>query len=126
MDLMEEAYALAGGRTKQKVSRVRLDQQGWGLCHQEALRLAHMDPGKDLNVFTDASEGHWGAVVTQVPQEKATRPVAEQEPEPFMFLSGSFSGAARRWPIIEKEVYALVETVKRADFMLHRTGGFAL
>ncbi len=69
MDLMEEAYARAGGRTIQKLSRVRRDLLGWGLCHQEALYkckqdlgeavwLAHMDPDKDLNVFTDASEGH--------------------------------------------------------------------
>ncbi len=84
IDLLEEAYARAGGRTTQKVSRVRLDQLGWGLCNQEALhkckqalgeavRLVHMDPDKDLNVFTDASKGHWGAVVAQVSQEQARR-----------------------------------------------------
>jgi hypothetical protein len=41
-----------------------------------------------------------------------------------MFLSGSFSGASRCWPNIDKEAYALVEAVKRADLMQHRMGGF--
>jgi hypothetical protein len=39
-----------------------------------------------------------------------------------MFLSGTFTVAAERWAIIEKEAFALVETVKRADYMLHRPG----
>ncbi len=43
-----------------------------------------------------------------------------------MFLSGTFTGAAERWAIIEKEAFALVETAKRADYMLHRPGSFHL
>ncbi len=137
MELLERAYAAAGGRTRQKVARVELSDIGWGLEHAAALqrckdaltkavRLAHLDPAQELCVFTDASEKHWGAVVTQIPAEDSGRPLEDQAHQPLMFLSGAFTGAAGRWPIIEKEAFALVETVKRADYMLHRSGGFQL
>jgi hypothetical protein len=43
-----------------------------------------------------------------------------------MFLIGTFTGAAERWAIIEKEAFALVETVKRADYCICSTGqGFS-
>ncbi|KAK1929994.1 Transposon Tf2-8 polyprotein [Phytophthora citrophthora] len=41
-------------------------------------------------------------------------------------LSGSFSGAAQRWAIVEKEAYAIVETCRRADYLLYRQDGFDL
>ena len=52
--------------------------------------------------------------------------VADQQHEPLMFLSGTFGGAAMRWATVEKEAFALVETVKRADYLLRRPGGFRL
>lgn len=91
-----------------------------------AVELAHPDLEKQLCVFTDASAGFWGAVVTQVPMDQVSRAVADQQHEPLMFLSGTFSGAAARWATVEKEAFALVETVKRADYLLHRPGGFRL
>ena len=43
-----------------------------------------------------------------------------------MFLSGTFSGAATKWAIVEKEAYAIVETCRRAEYLLHCPGGFNL
>ncbi|KAE9040931.1 hypothetical protein PR001_g6858 [Phytophthora rubi] len=91
-----------------------------------AVELAHTDPTQRLNVFADASEHHWGAVVTQIPLDQLDRPLAEQDHASLMFLGGTFSGAAMRWTIIENVAFALVETCKRADFLLHQPGGFAL
>jgi hypothetical protein len=34
-----------------------------------------------------------------------------------MFLSVSFSGAASLWEIVETEEFALVQSVKRADYL---------
>jgi RNase H-like domain found in reverse transcriptase len=42
------------------------------------------------------------------------------------FLSGSFKNAASRWPIVEKEAFAIVETVCRMEYLLMRPGGFHL
>ncbi|KAH9117954.1 hypothetical protein LEN26_012317 [Aphanomyces euteiches] len=36
------------------------------------------------------------------------------------------SGAAQRWAIVEKEAFSIVECLKRADYLLHKPGGFAL
>ncbi|GMF13375.1 unnamed protein product [Phytophthora lilii] len=135
--MMEKVYERAGGRKKTQVRKVTLSDVGWGEAEvaslenckqslQNALRLAHPDPEKLLSVFTDASDEHWGAAITQIPSDQAARPLSEQEHQPLMMLSGSFSGAAKRWAIVEKEAYAIVETCRRADFLLHRQDGFAL
>ncbi|ETN16098.1 hypothetical protein PPTG_21866 [Phytophthora nicotianae INRA-310] len=126
-----------GGRKKTKVRSVPLCNVGWSaeevacleLCKaalQNAVQLAHPDPDKRLCVFTDARDEHWGAVITQIPPEHSVRPQNEQEYQPFMMLGGSFSGSAKRWAIVEKEAYAIIETCRRADYLLHRPDGFAL
>ncbi|KAF0702604.1 hypothetical protein As57867_007742, partial [Aphanomyces stellatus] len=38
----------------------------------------------------------------------------------------TFTGAAGRWAIVEKEAYAIVETLVRADYLLHPAAGFNL
>ncbi|KAG3112217.1 hypothetical protein PI124_g10788 [Phytophthora idaei] len=43
-----------------------------------------------------------------------------------MFLSGTFSGSAKAWAIVEKEAYAIIATCTRADYLLHRPGEFTL
>ncbi len=43
-----------------------------------------------------------------------------------MFLSGTFTGAAGRRVIVEKEAYVIVETLIRADYRLHPAAGFTL
>jgi hypothetical protein len=132
-----KVYEKAGGRKKNLVRRVLLGEVGWssteddGLAQcknalQMVLQLAHPDPAKRLMVYTDASDEHWGAVITQISPATAQRPLSEQDHEPLLMLSGTFSGSAKRWAIVEKEAYAIVETCRRADYLLHRQDGFAL
>jgi RNase H-like domain found in reverse transcriptase len=53
-------------------------------------------------------------------------PFGEQNHSPLAFLFGSFKNAASRWPIVEKEAFAIVETVCRMEYLLMRPGGFHL
>ena len=52
--------------------------------------------------------------------------MADQDHASLPFVSGTFSGAASRWAIVEKEAYAILEILRRADYLLHRPGGFDL
>ncbi|KAF0721721.1 hypothetical protein Ae201684_018961 [Aphanomyces euteiches] len=137
-EIMEKVCAAVGGkRDKQAVSTVLLSSVGWNTDHlcclertkeaqSHVVELSHPDPDKQICVFADASEKHWGSVITQIPMEDQSRPLAAQRHEPLMFLSGTFSGAASRWAIVEKEAYAIVETLVRADYLLHPPEGFNL
>ncbi|OWZ12885.1 hypothetical protein PHMEG_00013885 [Phytophthora megakarya] len=127
---MEKVYEQAGGRKKNKVRKVLLRDAGWGdheagcleQCKEalkSTLQLAHPNPEKRLLVFTDASDEHWWSAITQISPETADRELSEQDHEPLLMLSGTFSGSARRWAIVENEVYAIIETCRRADYLLH-------
>ncbi|GMF34349.1 unnamed protein product [Phytophthora lilii] len=93
--MMEKVYERAGGRQKTQVRKVSLSDVGWGEAEvaslenckqslQKALQLAHPDPQKLLSVFTDASDEHWGAAITQIPRDQAARPLSKQEHQPLM------------------------------------------
>ncbi|KAF0711038.1 hypothetical protein As57867_005399, partial [Aphanomyces stellatus] len=137
-ELLERVFAASGGkRTKQAAASVLLADVGWSDVHVECLaktkavlgnvvELCHPDPLQRICVFADASEGHWGSVITQVPPDQLQRPFDAQNHQPLMFLSGTFTGAAGRWAIVEKEAYAIVETLVRADYLLHPAAGFNL
>ncbi|KAG3098431.1 hypothetical protein PI125_g15326 [Phytophthora idaei] len=135
--LMEKVYQQAGGRKNNQVRKILLGDAGWGDAEGEcleqckealknALQLAHPTPGKRLSVYTDASDAHWGAAITQISPDTASRPLSGQDHEPLLMLSGTFSGSAKRWAIVEKEAYAIIETCRRTDYLLHRPDGFAL
>lgn len=135
--MMEKVYLRAGGRKKHQIRAVRLSDVGWGVekvacldrCKDalpNALQLAHPDPLKRLSVYADASDEHWGSAIIQIPKNHAARSLSEQDHQQLMMLRGSFAGSARRWAIAKKEAYAIVEMCLRADYLLHRPGGFAL
>ncbi|KAH9182886.1 hypothetical protein AeNC1_015138, partial [Aphanomyces euteiches] len=137
MDCLERAYAAADGRTKSKMARISLDQVTWGDIERacltdckcalaRAVELAHVDRSKTICVFADASEKFWRSAITQIPSEHLHRPLESQDHEPLMFLSGKFTGASTSWAIVEKEAFTIVETVKRADYLLQRQEGFQL
>ena len=82
---------------------------------QNSVTLAHVDTDKEMCVFTDASQTHWGAVITQVEVGMMNLPLSQQEHQPLVFLSGSFKGSSLRWPIIDKEAFAIITTLTRCD-----------
>ncbi|ETV95977.1 hypothetical protein H310_10633 [Aphanomyces invadans] len=73
----------------------------------------------EVCVFTDASDMFWGAVATQGPVEDLSLPLEDQRHQPLAFISA-------RWPIVEKEANAVVESCKRLDYLIVRPGGFRL
>jgi RNase H-like domain found in reverse transcriptase len=107
--VLEDVYARAGGkRTKTSAARILLSEAGWTEKHAEAFKscqtalaqattLAHPASDKRVCLYTDASQDFWSAIATQVPPSDLDLPLADQRHEPLAFLSGSFTGALRRW-----------------------------
>jgi transposase InsO family protein len=137
LTLMETCMSKCGSRKKIKLAKLLLKDCGWEDIHDRAyyrlkdalsliVPLAHPKEDADVCVFTDASQDHWGAVITQVRPGELSKPREEQDHQPLAFLSGSFKGASSRWPIVEKEAYAIVETCKRMEYLLLRERGFHL
>ena len=117
--------------------RVLLADVGWSDEHQRAFNdiqnaitnhvtLAYPDPSMRMCVFTDASDGHWAGVVTQTAPTELDKPPGKQKHYPLAFVSGRFSGAAERWPTVEKEGFAIKETITRCAHLLLSPDGFEL
>ncbi|GMF66728.1 unnamed protein product [Phytophthora fragariaefolia] len=136
-NILEKAMQASGHRTKRQLSKVQLSRVGWGAQEEESLAqvkarllamvpLAHPKAEYDLALVADASLDHWGSVLTQMPAEDPGKPLAEQRHEPLAFLSGHFRGASHRWPTIEKEAFAMMESCRRLEYLLLRPRGFRL
>jgi RNase H-like domain found in reverse transcriptase/Integrase zinc binding domain len=70
------------------------------------------------SLFTDASDTHWSGVITQVLDDQMNELVEDQTHRPLAFGSGSFNGAAECWSTVDKEGFALVESLKWFDFLV--------
>lgn len=128
--LLEECYKAVGGRTKKKLGKFSLTSK-WGTVHQSAfdtlksnleeqIKLAFPKPGYDIVLCTDASETHWSGVLTQVKKEERQLPLEDQRHEPLGFVSGSFKKASFSWATVEKEAFAVLESLIRFE---HLVGG---
>jgi hypothetical protein len=128
--VLEEVYTLAGGRrTKRAAAKILLEDTSWknGTAMQSfddlkaalanSVTLAHRDVHKRLCLFTDASDTHWASVLTQVPLEDMASSVDQQRHEPLAFMSGVFSGPSSRWSTIEKEGFAIVESLQKLEYL---------
>jgi RNase H-like domain found in reverse transcriptase/Integrase zinc binding domain len=106
----------------------RSPTDGLGIYRPPGNASTLAQPWDDMRfcVFTDASQNVWSAVVTQVPPEDLDNPLADQRHEPLAFISGAFKGASSRWPIVEKEAFAIVETTDRLEYFLLHPNGFSL
>ena len=93
---------------------------------ENAVRLAHPDFDKQFCLFTDASDLHWGVVLTQVTWIDEQECITKQSHEPLSFLSGSFSGSQLNWSIIEKEAFPIIAAVDRLRHYLLNDKGFRL
>lgn len=135
--LLEEVYKIAKGRKKRAVTKVELLQAGWSQRHADcfnavkdalsnACTLAFPDSKKLLCLFTDASDRHWSAVLTQIPAEDKDLSNSEQRHEPLSFLSGSFTNASYNWSTPEKEAFAIYYACTRLDHFLVRPEGFLI
>ena len=68
-------------------------------------------------LFSDASETHWASIITQVPKSESNLELEEQQHEPLSFHSGSFTGSAFNWRIMEKESFAVVESMSKLEHL---------
>ena len=126
--LLEQVYAKVGKRTKAAIRKQTINSS-WGREHDEAfniiktqlaatVKLAHVKENYHICLFTDASESHWAAILTQVPSDQRKKDIEEQEHEPLYFLSGSFKNASSNWSVPEKEGFAIVESMTRLDHIV--------
>ena len=100
-----------------------------GRCKDALARmatLAHPDPHKVFCLYTDASQDHWGALLTQIDLDQKPLPLENQAHERLAYLSGTFKRVSLRWSTIKKEAYAIVASYKRLDYLLPRSGGFEI
>ncbi|KAH9074583.1 hypothetical protein Ae201684P_022387 [Aphanomyces euteiches] len=118
--LLDIGAKVAASRKKTALARVSLSSIGWCEDHVECFEsvkttlqrmvpLAHPDPDKMV-----------------LPLDDLELVASEQRHESLAFLSGAFRGASERWPIVEKEAFAVVVSCKRQEYLLIRPGGFRL
>ena len=88
---------------------------------KHTVALAHPDPKQHTCVFTDASEHHYGVMITQVPQKDydSDKHVADMCHQPLAFLSGQFKASQLNWSVTDKEGYAILAAYLRFDYLLH-------
>ena len=127
--LMEAIYAKVGGkRTKRAIRNISVTTD-WGATHDHAfatikeqlaaaVKLSHPKSEFELCLFTDASDTHWSAILTQVPKSQRNKKIDEQQHEPMCFLSGAFKGSSKNWSVPEKEGFAIVEAMCRVDYLV--------
>ena len=126
--LLETCYKKAGKRTKRALRNLSITSL-WGTIHDDtfasiksqlaaAVKLAHPKPNTALCLFTDASETHWSAILTQVHKDQRRKEIEDQEHEPLCFLSGAFTGSSANWSMPEKEGFAVVEGMCRLDYLV--------
>jgi len=119
---LREAQQKAGSLKRTKLRRIKFSEwtaeeiDAWSAWKELVLTrvsLTFLDAEKTLVVHTDASDHHWGVVVTQIPKEDESKESKDMRHEPLAFLSGSFKGAELRWATVEKEGFAVFTACKR-------------
>ena len=84
---------------------------------RNAATLQTYDPDLELCLFTDASDSHFAAVVTQCSSAELKKPASEQQHAPLFFLSGSFKGAQLNWHVSSKEAWPILWSFERFDWL---------
>lgn len=69
-------------------------------------------------LFTDSSETHWSAILSQSPITEEGLPIEEQSNSLLAFLSGSFKDHSENWSVPEKEGFATVEAMDRLNYLV--------
>ncbi|KAE9298670.1 hypothetical protein PR003_g23177 [Phytophthora rubi] len=116
-DALERAAKVSGSRKKKMLGKINLVDVAWG-----AQETAGFEDVRQALLRMDFR----GAVVTQLEPNEFQLPQEERHHRPLAFLSGRFVGAAARWPTIEKEAFAIIESTHRLEYLLLRPKGFRL
>lgn len=82
------------------------------------VKLAHPKPEHALCLFSDASDTHWAAMLTQVPNDQRRKAFEDQQHEPLFFLFRAFKSSSANWSALEKDGYAIVDGIYRLDYLI--------
>ena len=132
---LEEAYARAGSRKKNRFKNILLTDLGWNQEDKDAFQnikemLADCQtncfpiPGARMCLFTDASDLYYAAILTQVEHWDPDLKIHEQQHVPMATLSGEFKNSALNWRIMEKEAYPIIAALEEWEYLLLCAQGF--
>jgi hypothetical protein len=128
-DLLLEAETKVQSCKKRTLRNFILKGATWSDEHQkcfdeckqriaEQVKLAYPKEGYLTCMFPDASDAHWGCILTQIPEEDANKNFEDQRHEIMFISSGPFRGSQLRWSIIEKETWPILQALEKARHLL--------
>eukprot|EP00918_Siedleckia_nematoides_P045330 GHVU01099173.1.p1 GENE.GHVU01099173.1~~GHVU01099173.1.p1 ORF type:complete len:619 (-),score=68.79 GHVU01099173.1:336-2192(-) len=159
LEVLMMVKKVANSNKKAKCFKVVLNEKvGWEERTKEAfnrlkeailkqVHLSHPDSEKEVILCSDASDTHWGGVITQVDAMEWNRLIAETDVspddhvagtakpspplkkiaslshQPLAFISGEFKGAQLNWSTGEKEMYSLRTILLRYAYLFYRDRG---
>ena len=135
--IFEECMKKMPSRKKSVARQVRLMKFGWGPEHAlafeklkiavaQSARLGYPREDRIQCVFTDANDYNASGMVTQIPVEDAEKPVELQRHEPLGFVGHRFNAVELNWSVIEKEGFAIKDTMQKLDYLLQMKRPFKL
>src|SRR5690349_12983244 len=124
-------------RKKSIARQLRLTQYGWGSEHvlafekikaaiSQSARLGYPREDRIQCMFTDANEYNTSGMVSQIPIEDAEKPVELQRHEPLGFVGHRFNATELNWSVVEKEGFAIKDTMQKLDYLLQMKRPFKL
>lgn len=81
--------------------------------------LTYPDLSKPMVLYADASEQCVGAVLTEPCPDKEGPVPGTPEEVPIYFLSHKLSETQQRWPVLEREAYAIMYALQKLDYYLN-------
>jgi hypothetical protein len=91
-----------------------------------AATLKFPEPSDSVFLWTDASSVGHGAMVTFTKKEEEELNIMDRTHLPAGFSSGIFNSTQRAWSVIERELFAIVETIHRFRFIVCRPQGVTI
>lgn len=125
---MEAFYVKVGGKRCKGAIRIVSTTTNWGTTHYlafvtikdqlAAVNLSHPRSEFGLCLFTDASNTHGSAILTQISKIQRKKKIEEKRHEPMYFLSGSFKGSSKNWSVPENEEFPIIESMCSVDYLV--------
>lgn len=85
---------------------------------EKDVKSAHRNPEMHLCVHSDVTDAFRAAAVTQCAEKCLRKPINAQRHEPLALLSSPFSGAQEHWIAYEKEVFTVLQTIRRLNYLI--------